>query len=119
MNTTPLLFLALLILPAAIAVPAFGQQSPHAVVLQWTAAPNQPGQTFAVYRAPGLCTGNPVFAKVAEGVAVETFEDQTVTTGNYCFHVTAVWQGMESVPSNRVLVPIPASPPTALIFTIR
>ena len=95
---------------------AFGQAT-HSVALAWTDTLNPPGTTYSVYRAPGLCAGSPVFAKIASAVAAKTYLDTAVTTGNYCFQVTATYNSIESLPSNSALAPVPASPPNSLTIT--
>lgn len=96
---------------------AFAQQT-HSVSLAWQDTANPTGTTYNVYRATGLCSGTPTFSKLATAVTVKTYTDSTVTTGNYCYQVTAVFQGSESVPSNSVNPNVPAFPPTGLTFTV-
>jgi hypothetical protein len=100
-------------------VPLRAQTATHSVKLSWVDALNPSGTTYTVYRAPGLCSGTPVFAKLATGVAVLTFTDSTVTPGNFCYQVTATVGGVESAPSNSVLAPVPAFAPSALTFTVQ
>jgi len=102
-----------------VAVPGMAQAASHSVTLTWTDASNPAGTTYNVYRAPGLCSGTPAFSKVGSAVAGKTYTDTTVTVGNYCFQVTAVFSGAESVPSNLVNPNVPAFAPTTLTFTVQ
>jgi len=86
----------------------------HSVTLTWTDTMNPTGTTYNVYRAPGLCSGTPTFAKLASAVAVMTYLDATVTTGNYCYEVTATYNSVESAPSNTAAAAVPAFPPATL-----
>ena len=75
-------------------------QTVHSVTLTWTDTLNPAGTTYSIYRAPGMCSGSPVFAKLAAAIAVKSYKDDTVTPGNYCYQATATLNGMESAPSN-------------------
>jgi hypothetical protein len=94
-------------------------QTTHSVTLTWTDTLNPAGTTYSVYRATGLCSGSPVFSKIASAVAVKTYQDTTVTPGNYCFAVTATSNGMESAQSNTALAPVPSFAPTTLSITVQ
>lgn len=97
---------------------AFGQTPPtHSATLTWQDALNPAGTTYNPYRATGLCSGTPVFSKLASGITVKTYVDATVTPGNYCYEVTADFMGMESAPSNMAPAAIPSFPPTGLTVT--
>lgn len=89
-------------------------QTQHSATLAWTDTLNPTGTTYTVYRAPGLCSGSPVFAKLATGLATTNYVDSTVTPGNYCYQVSATFNGMESAPSNQAPAPVPSFPPTQL-----
>ncbi len=99
---------ALVLLVATLAAPESRAQ--HSVGLAWTAsstAAGNPSLTYNVYRS-AACTGT--FAKLnSTPVAATTFLDATVFTGTYCYQVTAVLAGFESVPSNEVSAVVPAS----------
>src|SRR5574337_1472862 len=82
-------------------------QSQHSATLTWTDTQNPTGTTYSVYRATGLCSGTPTFNKIASAVAVLTYVDTTVQPGNYCYEVTATFNGMESTPSNTASAPVP------------
>jgi hypothetical protein len=76
-------------------------QTTHSATLTWTeVSPNPTGTTYTVWRAPGLCSGSPVFAKIATAIAAKTYVDTSVTVGGYCFAVTATFNGAESPQSN-------------------
>jgi hypothetical protein len=94
-------------------------QATHSVTLTWTDTANPAGTTYSVYRATGLCSGSPVFSKLASAIAVKTYVDETVTPGNYCYQATATANGMESAPSNSALAPVPSFAPTALSVVVK
>lgn len=112
MRLINLLFIAIFLV-----LQAYGQA--HKVTLTWQDSKNPSGTTYSVYRAPGLCSGSPVFAKIATGVAAKTFEDSTVQPGNYCYAVTATFNGVESAQSNTTQAPVPAFPPEQLTNTVQ
>lgn len=97
------------------------QAASHAVTLSWqdTLNPTGAGTTYSVYRSTGLCSGTPTFSKVASAVTTMTYEDTTVTPGNYCYEVTAVLNGMESAPSNTAAAAVPSFAPTQLQVVVR
>ncbi len=94
-------------------------QTTHSVTLTWTDTSNPPVVTYNVYRATGLCSGTPTFSKLASAVTAKTYMDSTVIPGNWCYQVTAVVNGSESVPSNSVNPNVPAFAPTSLTFTVQ
>lgn len=91
----------------------------HSVTLAWVDTQNPSGTTYNVYRATGLCSGTPVFSKLATAVPVFTYTDSTVTPGNYCYQVTATAGGVESAPSNDVNPAVPSFSPVELSFTVK
>ncbi len=95
------------------------QAQQHSVTLTWQDASNPSGTTYSVYRASGLCSGSPTFAKISSGVSVKTYVDATVTPGTYCYQVTATAAGMESAPSNSALAPVPSFSPSSLSVTVQ
>jgi len=105
-----------LLLMASVAV---AQAATHSVTLTWVDASNPAGTTYNVYRATGLCSGTPTFSKIGSAVTVKTYTDASVTPGNYCYQVTAIFGGAESVPSNSVNPNVPAFAPTALTYTVQ
>lgn len=88
------------------------QAATHQVVLNWTASVD--GGVVTVYRAPGACSSSSTFAAVTTGVAANTFTDATVTVGSFCYQVTTVVNGVESLPSNQVTARILPQAPTSL-----
>lgn len=93
-------------------------QTTHTVTLTWADTLNPAGTTYSVYRAPGLCSGTPVFSKIATAVTAKTYADTTVQPGNYCYAVTATFNSVESAQSNTVQPAVPAFAPTALQFQV-
>jgi hypothetical protein len=94
-------------------------QTTHSATLTWQDALNPAGTTYNVYRAPGLCSGSPVFAKMATGIAAKTYQDTTVVPGPYCYAVSATFNGVESAQSNTAAANVPAFAPTALGITVQ
>jgi len=86
-----------LILSLLFALALFGQAA-HRADLTWGDTTNPAGTTYSVYRATGLCSGSPVFSKIASAVTTKTYSDTSVTPGNYCFQVTATANGMDGLP---------------------
>lgn len=109
------LFIVLFVLYVA----ALAAQTSHSVTLTWADTQNPTGTTYSVYRASGLCSGTPTFAKLASALTVLTYVDSTVTSGNYCYQTTATAGGMESAPSNMAGAPVPSFPPTQLQVVIK
>lgn len=95
------------------------QAATHSVTLTWVDTANPAGTTYNVKRATGLCSGTPTFSTIASAVTAKTYADTTVSPGNYCYVVTAVFGGAESVPSNSVQPNVPAFAPTSLTFTVQ
>jgi hypothetical protein len=98
---------------AAVALAlAFGASPAHAqytVRLSWTASSDaaaNPSLTYNVYRA-ATCPGH--FAKInAAPVSGTSYVDTSASTGAaYCYQVTAVLSGVESVPSNQAIAAVP------------
>ena len=85
-------------------------QTPHSVTLTWDDTLNPSGTTYNIYRAVGLCSGAPAFSKIAAAIATKTYTDTSVTSGDYCYEVTATLNGTESAPSNTALAPVPFLP---------
>src|SRR5271170_2711188 len=90
---------------------AFAQ---HSATLTWTASTDT-GGTVNVYRALTACTGTPSFVKLQSGVAAAgPYVDSTLGAGLFCYYVTAVVGGVESLPSNQVGLTIVPAAPTSL-----
>jgi hypothetical protein len=94
-------------------------QEAHWVELAWNDTINPPETTYSVKRAPGICSGTPVFATVATGLIAKTYNDKPIPPGNYCYTVTATYNGMESGPSNTASAAVPAKPPTGINAQIK
>lgn len=86
-------FLAFLLL---ISVTVVATAQTRSVELTWEDLVNGPTTTYNIYRAAGDCTGTPAFAKRNTApVTAKTYLDP-VSTGTYCYTVTAVEAGLES-----------------------
>jgi hypothetical protein len=87
-----------------LALTAFGQTPAHYVTLTWQDPTNPAGTTYNVYRGEGPCNLSPALTRIASGISALTYEDDTVVlfsgTYAYCYAVTAVNSGQESVKSN-------------------
>lgn len=94
-------------------------QAPHSATLTWVDNSNPAGTTYNVHRASGLCSGTPVYSMIASGLTVKTYTDATVTPGNYCYVVTAVFAGIESPNSPTALAPVPSFAPASLAVTVQ
>ena len=101
------------------ALPAFTQAVNHSVALTWTDPKNPQATTYTVYRVTGLCSGSPIFSKIATAITVKTYTDTTVTPGNYCYQVTATFQGVESPPSPTASALVPSFAPITLGATVQ
>jgi hypothetical protein len=100
---------AILALCALATAAAARAQTPHTVSLSWTASADaaaNPSLTYNVYRSTG-CSGPFVLMNNAPDSAT-TYLDAAVFAGTYCYLVTAVLSGVESVPSNQAAAAIPA-----------
>lgn len=106
-----LVFAGLLLLAGVLRA----QAAPHSVTLNWTASSD--GGVVTVYRAAGACSTSSVFASITTGVAANTFTDSTVSVGAFCYQVTTVVNGVESLPSNQVTARVLPQAPTALTVT--
>lgn len=105
-------FFALIVLFFSVVAQA---QAAHQVVLAWTASVD--GGVVTVYRAPGACSTSSTFTSITTGVATNTYTDSTVTVGAFCYQVTTVVNGVESLPSNQVTARILPSAPTSLTIS--
>ncbi len=111
-----ILAFALFVMISAVALVA---QSGHSATLTWTDTQNPAGTTYAVYRATGLCSGSPAFSKVADALTEKTYQDAAVTSGNYCYAVTATSGGVESAQSNSAGAAIPSFAPSQLSIVVQ
>jgi len=97
------------VLALAFAFCASPAQSQYAVKLTWSASSDaaaNPSLTYNVYRA-AACPEH--FVKInSVPVTGTSYADTNVGAGAaYCYQVTAVLSGVESVPSNQVVAAIP------------
>lgn len=103
-----LVCLALLLLATGLV------QAANQATVSWVYDEAWPGSTltFTVYQAE---KGQPKLP-VSTGLTAKTvtYTSGFVTGKAYCWHVTAVVDGRESVPSGEACLPFP-SPPTSLI----
>jgi hypothetical protein len=112
----------LIVLTAALAVCLCA--ATHSITIAWTDTVNPTGTTtYNVYRLTGACptpapatAPPPGFAQLVSGISTTTETDSTVLPATtYCYLVTAVVAGSESVPSNTAQGVEPGSfPPTML-----
>jgi hypothetical protein len=109
----------LLVFTMALAISRAVPAAQHSVTLAWTDTANPAGTTYSVYKATGLCSGTPTFAKVATALTVLTYADSAVVPGNYCYEVTATSGSVESAPSNTAGAPVPSFAPQSLTVTIQ
>jgi fibronectin type 3 domain-containing protein len=88
------------------ALPAQSQYSARITWVASTTAAANPSLTYNVYRA-ATCPGH--FTAInAAPVAGTSFVDLAVAIGaSYCYQVTAVLSGVESLPSNQTTVAVP------------
>jgi fibronectin type 3 domain-containing protein len=96
---------------ASVAMPA-ESQTQYTANITWTAstsAVGNPSLTYNLYRAQN-CPAR--FTQInATPLTATSYTDATVAAGaSYCYQVTAVLGGVESVPSNQALVAVPGGP---------
>ncbi len=102
---------------AAVSCPG---QTTHSATLNWNAPSDATAETtYSVYRAPGPCSGTPVLTKIASGIVPRNYVDASVTPGPYCYAVTAVAGGAESVYSNLAAATVPSFAPTTLTIIVQ
>ena len=95
------------------------QPATRTVTLSWTDTSNPAGTTYSVYRAPGLCSGTPTFAKIATGLTAKTYQDTAVSPGNYCYVATASLNGIESPQSASAGAVVTPFAPSGLSITVQ
>jgi hypothetical protein len=108
----------LLGIAAGVLMAASLQAQARTVKLTWADATNPAGTTYSIKRATGLCTGTPVFSTLATGIALKSYDDTTVTVGNYAYVATATFSGIESGPSNCFQLTVPPGAPSSLNGTL-
>lgn len=94
-------------------------QATHSVTLTWVDTSNPATTVYNVYRATGLCSGSPVYSKIATGITPKTYEDGTVQPGPYCYVVTATYASIESAYSPSALANVPSFAPTSLSVVVK
>ena len=100
-----------LLLALALALGAMPARAQNNVRVNWTAssdAGGNPSLIYNVYRA-GSCPGQ--FTKLNSApLSGTSYLDTNVAVGAvYCYQVTAVLNGIESIPSNQVIAAVPPS----------
>jgi hypothetical protein len=109
-------FKALLV--ALLYVASAQAQSTHSVTLNWNASVD--GGAVSVYRAAGACSTNPTsYTQIKAGVATTSYVDTAVPVGTYCYRVTTVVSGAESVPSTNANAPVLPQPPQSLTVQVQ
>ncbi len=98
-----------LVLTLAFALGTIPTRAQNRVRVSWTAssdAGGNPSLTYNVYRA-GSCPSQ--FTKLnAAPLSGTSYLDTNVAIGTaYCYQVTAVLNGVESLPSNQVIAAVP------------
>lgn len=94
-------------------------QTTHTVELSWEDTLNPVGTVYAVYRGDARCTQSPVMVKIAQDIAVKVYTQNGVSVGNYCYHVTANLNALESLPSNQALAEVRPWSPSKLNVTVK
>ena len=86
--------------------PALAQTASHQAVLSWPAPSDATtSSSYNVYRANATCPtsglGTLTWTKLTTTpIAALTYTDNSIGVGNWCYYVTQLQQGAESVPSN-------------------
>lgn len=104
-----------LILAAAVFAAYAYAQTPRSVLLTWEDIENPTGTTYSVYRASSPCGAATTFTKIASAVSSKTYSDSGIVPGHYCYQVTAVYDGIESLPSNNADANVKPKPPKNLV----
>lgn len=106
------------LLPLLLLTRFAAAQSTHSVTLNWT--PSADGGTVNVYRAPAACASNPTnFTQIKSGaIAAGPYADAGISVGNYCYRITAVVGGAESLPSNTANAAVLPQAPTNVVVTV-
>src|SRR5262249_33221232 len=111
---------AVLLLIASTLLCAQAWAQTHTATLTWADDINPAAQTtYSVYRAAGLCSGTPSFAKLAAGISGMTFPDSSVTVGTWCYQVTATVNGIESPPSPQASATVGPAAPGQITIVIK
>lgn len=110
---------AVLIVMGLFVFSLFAQSTTRTVTLTWADTVNPAGTTYSIYRAPGLCSGTPTFAKIATGLTQKTYADTAVAPGNYCYTATATLNGIESPQSASAGAVVTPFAPNGLSITVQ
>lgn len=97
---------------------ALGQNG-RTVTLTWDDLLNPTGTTYTVYRANGACSATPNYVALAPAVVVKTYDDVGVSPGKYCYTVTAVYGGEESVYADPAVAQVKPNKPTGLTVVVK
>jgi hypothetical protein len=87
----------------------------HSVALSWTASTDaaaNPSLSYSIYRATPSCSST--FTKINQNISATSYIDAAMQPGSYCYQVTALLNGAESLPSNQAPAVILPAPPTAV-----
>lgn len=82
----------------------------HTVTLTWVASSD--GGVYTMYRATGVCSSTLTFTPLSVGITSTTYVDSGISPGKFCYQVTTVVNGAESLPSNQaqaVILPVAPS----------
>lgn len=106
----------------ACSSPLFSQTTTYTVQISWQPAADgsDAGGTINVYKAIGSCgSASQQFTKIATDVSLDgPYLDSSVTSGSYCYYVTAVVNSDESSPSPTTSVSIKPGPATNFKVTV-
>jgi fibronectin type 3 domain-containing protein len=86
-------------------------QSHHTVSLSWTASTDaaaNPSLTYNVYRSTA-CSGTFVLLNATQNAATTYIDSDVFPGATYCYQVTALLSGAESVASNAASAVMPAA----------
>ena len=117
-------YAVLVALLSVLFVSGAAAQSTHSATLNWTLSTDS-GSTYNAYRISGAC---PSSATTGQGTKLTstplasgttTFTDAGLAVGSYCYYVTAVLNGAESVPSNLAPAVVLPQAPSALTVTVK
>lgn len=101
-----------------LALGVLAQTTTRTVTLTWADTANPAGTTYSIYRATGLCSGTPAFAKIATGLTAKTYQDAALAPGNYCYVATASLNGIESAQSTSAGTVVTPFAPSGLSITV-
>ena len=117
--------LAALLLLFSVSMPMLAGV-PHYVTLSWNDTVNPTGTTYTIYQYNGATGGAcpataPIvgpppapWASIKTGNTTVSYDVNPIRVGTYCWVVTAVLNGSESVPSNMAASTVPPQTPTSV-----